>query len=79
MIICNLNILRAKQRISQKDLSVATNIRLQTISDMETGKTKSYSAENLNKLCTFFQCEIQDLIIYQKDCILEESISEEGL
>lgn len=64
MIKCKINIRRAEQNITQQELSIATGIRCQTISDMETGKTKSYSINNLEKLCDYFHCEIQDLIEY---------------
>jgi DNA-binding Xre family transcriptional regulator len=58
MINCKLNVKRAEFHLSQKALSDMTGIRLQTISDMETGKTKAYSAENLSKLCQVFMCQI---------------------
>lgn len=68
MIKCNLKSLRFNHNdISQKELSQSINIRTQTISDMEMGKTKSYSVENLNKLCSYFKCNISDILSYIPD------------
>ena len=68
MIKCNLKSLRFNHNdISQKELSQSVNIRTQTISDMEMGKTKSYSVENLNKLCNYFKCDISDILSYVPD------------
>lgn len=68
MIKCNLKTLRFNHNdLSQKELSKAAKIREQTISDMETGKTKSYSVENLNKLCEYFKCDISDILSYAPD------------
>lgn len=67
MIICKLRIKRAERNISQQELNIATGVRLQTISDMEQGKSKAYSADNLSKLCNYFHCSISDLIEYVPD------------
>lgn len=67
MILCKLRVRRAEKNISQLELSKVTGIRLQTISDMETEKSKTFSADNLNRLCEFFNCNIQDIIEYVPD------------
>lgn len=64
MLLCKINIKRAERRISQKELSLATGIRLPTISDMEMNKSKSISVENIVKLCDYFDCDICDLWQY---------------
>ena len=67
MLQCKINVKRAEKRISQKELSVATGIRLPTISDMEINKSKSLSVENILKLCDYFNCDIGDLWEYIPD------------
>ena len=67
MIKCKLKLKRIEKNISQQDLSKVTGIRLQTISDMETGKSKSFGVENINALCDFFQCNIEDIMEYVPD------------
>lgn len=70
MIECRLKELRVKYNnfvgISQKDLSIKCGIRLQTISDMETNKSKAFGTENLNKLCIFFNCSVADILVFNK-------------
>ena len=68
MIKCNLKTLRFNHNeLSQEELSKNIKIRKQTISDMETGKSKTYSTENLNKLCNYFKCNISDILNYTPD------------
>lgn len=68
MIKCNLKSLRFNHNeLSQEELSKNAKIRKQTISDMETGKSKTYSSENLNKLCDYFKCDISDILKYVPD------------
>lgn len=67
MIKMKLHIKLAEERLTQKQLSESTGIRLQTISDYCTDKFKSISKKNLNILCQFFNCKIQDLIEFTPD------------
>lgn len=67
MIICKLKQLRTQTGISQRELSNKTFIRYPTISEMERGLPKTYSVDNLNRLCEFFNCNIQDIIEYVPD------------
>lgn len=76
MIKCNLKTLRFNHNeLSQDELSNQTQIRKQTISDMETGKTKTFSAKNLNALCNFFKCNISDILTYIPDTQSQIQIS----
>ena len=61
MFLCKLKTLRESKGISQKELSDKTGIRLPTISEMERCVTKSCSLENLDKLCSFFKCTLNDI------------------
>ena len=61
MIKCKLNVKRAEKNISQKELSETLGIRLQTISDMEMGKSKALSIDTIDKLCNYFDCTINDI------------------
>lgn len=64
MLTCKIQAKRMEKGISQKQLSNITEIRLPTISDMETNKNKSLSIDNINKLCKYFNCDIGDLWEY---------------
>ena len=67
MVKCLLKVELAKNDLSQKDLSLITGIRLPTINDMVTGKTKSISIENINKICKTLHCNISDIYTYIPD------------
>ncbi|WP_099313469.1 helix-turn-helix domain-containing protein [Clostridium paraputrificum] len=62
-----LRILMAERNIKQKELSTATGIRPNTISDMMNDTYKHISKENLDKLCKYFNCKVEDIIEYIKD------------
>lgn len=61
MFICKLKKLRFNKGVSQKELSEQTGIRYPTISEMERCATRSCSIENLDKLCRFFNCTLNDI------------------
>lgn len=67
MIKCKLNVKRAEKNISQKELSETLGIRLQTISDMEMGKSRALSVDTIDKLCNYFDCTINDIWEVQSD------------
>ena len=67
MLKCTLNVRRAEEKLTQKELSSILDIRLQTISDMENGKSRSLSVETIEKLCDYFNCDIGDLWEYIPD------------
>lgn len=67
MVKCKLNVKRAEKNISQKELSETLGIRMQTISDMEQGKSKALSVDTIDKLCTFFNCSISDIWEFQSN------------
>lgn len=62
-----LRILMAERNIKQKELSTATGIRPNTISDMMNDTYKHISKENLDKLCKYFNCKVEDIIEYTED------------
>ncbi|MBV4418286.1 helix-turn-helix transcriptional regulator [Clostridium tyrobutyricum] len=67
MIRMKLHIKLAEKRLTQKQLSELTGIRLPTISAYCTDKFKTIPREHLNILCRFFNCKIEDLIEYIPD------------
>lgn len=67
MLKCTLNVRRAEEKLTQKELSSILDIRLQTISDMENGKSRSLSVDTIEKLCDYFNCDIGDLWEYIPD------------
>ena len=62
-----LHILIDKHRISQRELSQEIGVRFATINNYVNNTFKYISKEHINKLCTYFDCELLDLIEYIKD------------
>ena len=61
MIRMKLHIKLAEKRLTQKQLSEITGIRLPTISAYCTDKFKVISKDHLDILCKFFNCDVKDL------------------
>lgn len=55
------------RRITLIEVSEATGINRMTLSKMINHKGYSTVTDNLDKLCTFFECKIEDLIEYIPD------------
>lgn len=65
MIKFNIKVQRLlHNKMSQKQLSELTGIRLPTLSEYENGTAKTIRVEHINKLCEVFDCQISDLIMY---------------
>lgn len=64
MIKCLLKVELAKNDLTQKELAAITGIRLPTINDMITGKSKAVSLENIDKICKVLNCNVSDIYTY---------------
>lgn len=67
MIKIKLSDLLGKNKMSQKALADATNIRPATISKMYYEECKRLDVAQLNNICSVFNCEISDLLEYIPD------------
>ncbi|MBY6816443.1 helix-turn-helix transcriptional regulator [Clostridium botulinum] len=67
MIKMKLHIKLAEKRITQKELSIETGIRLPTISGYCTDNFKMLSRQHLDIFCKYFNCNISDLIEFIND------------
>ena len=67
MIKSRLRVLLAEHEMLQRDLAYVADIRLPTISDMCTNKSKHISVDTLNKMCKVFNCQPGDLFVYIPD------------
>jgi putative transcriptional regulator len=59
--------LLGKHKMTQKELSFKTKIRPGTVSAMYYETIKRIEIEQLNKLCTVFNCQPGDLLEYIPD------------
>lgn len=67
MVKMKLHIRIAERRMTQKELSIETGIRLPTISAYCTDSFKMIPKDHINILCKFFDCKLEDLIEYVPD------------
>lgn len=64
MIKMKLKDIMIKNNIGQRELSRITGIRQSTIGDYCNDTYKHISKENLDKLCKYFNCKVDDIIEY---------------
>lgn len=70
------------KRISMSEISESTGIHVSTLSRLANHKAVNTSSANIEALCDYFECRIQDLVEYipDKDQIPEnrKSVTENG-
>lgn len=59
--------LRVGHRVSLKDLSNETGIHLSTLSRIANQKASNTTIGNIEKICNFFGCQIQELVEFIPD------------
>jgi putative transcriptional regulator len=67
MVRMKLHILLDTHRLSQRELSLKTGIRFETINKYTNNSYKYISNEHIDILCKFFNCQVSDLIEYVRD------------
>lgn len=72
MVKMKLHIRLAEKRMTQKELSEKTGIRLPTISAYCTDSFKMIPKEHIDILCKFFNCKVEDLIEFVDDKDVQE-------
>lgn len=58
-----------KRRITVKEISDKTNINRMTLSKILNHPGHSTTTENIDRLCKFFDCEVEDLMKYIREDI----------
>lgn len=66
-IICNLDVMLAKRKMSLTELSEKMNITLANLSILKTGKAKAIKFSTLAKLCKILDCQPGDLLEYREE------------
>jgi putative transcriptional regulator len=67
VIIIKLAELMGKHKVNQKNVSDATGIRPNTISQLWHGTSKRLEVDQINKLCAYLNCQPGDLLEYIPD------------
>ncbi len=66
-IICNLDVMLAKRKMSLTELSEKMDITLANLSILKTGKAKAIKFSTLAKLCKILDCQPGDLLEYREE------------
>ena len=66
MIIVNLDVIMAKQKISSLELAEKIGITPANLSVLKTNKGKAIRFSTLNKLCKVLDCKPGDILEYQE-------------
>lgn len=63
-IIVNLDVMMAKRKMRLNDLSDATNISVQNLSVLKTGKARAIRFSTLSAICRVLECQPADILEY---------------
>ena len=66
-IICNLDVMLAKRKMSLTELSEKMDITLANLSILKTGKAKAIRFSTLDSLCAALDCQPGDLLEFRPD------------
>lgn len=66
-IICNLDVVMAKRKISSNELAEKIELTPANLSVLKTGKAKAIRFSTLEKLCEVLKCTPGDILEYRED------------
>ena len=66
-IIVNLDMLLLKRKMKLQDLSEKTDITIQNLSILKTGKAKAMRFSTLESICKALDCQPGDILEYKEE------------
>ena len=66
-IIINIDVMRAKRKMSVTELSERVGITMANISVLKNGKAKAVKISTLNSICKALDCQPGDILEYVED------------
>ncbi len=63
----NLDVMMAIRKISVTELSDRVGITMANMSILKNGKAKAVRFSTLEKICEVLDCQVGDIIVYEKD------------
>lgn len=55
---------RTGKRLTYAEVSKHTGLAVETLRRVKLGTAKRFDLNTLDRLCHFFECQIQDLLVY---------------
>jgi len=66
-IVCNIDVMLAKRKMSVTELADRVGITVANMSVLKCGKAKAIKVSTLEKLCSALGCQPGDLLEYRPD------------
>ena len=66
-IIVNLDVMRAKRKLSSGELAAKVGITQANLSILKTGKAKAVRFSTLDAICNALDCQPGDILEYRKE------------
>lgn len=67
MIRVDLDVMLARRKMSMTELSARVGVTMANLSILKNGKAKAVRFSTLEAICAALQCQVGDLLIYEKD------------
>ena len=67
MIVVNLDVMRAKRKMSLNELSEKVGITLANLSILKNNKARAVRFTTLDAICKALNCNVQDILEYVED------------
>ena len=75
MIVINIDVMLARRKIRDTEISERVGITMANISILKNGKAKAIRMETLDKICRALECQPGDLLEWRDEHDAETSIS----
>jgi len=69
MIVINLDVMLARQKMSSGELARRVGITLANLSILKTGKAKAIRFSTLEAICQELQCQPGDILEFKEDLL----------
>lgn len=73
MVRLTLNEYLDEQKITRYELAKRSGIRFQIIDNYYKNRVVRYDSDVLDRICTALDCELEDIISYQKDGLIKSA------
>ena len=66
-IVVQLDIMLARRKVKSKDLAEHVGVTETNMSLLKRGKLKGVRFDTLEKICAFFKCQPEELLVFEPD------------
>lgn len=59
--------IQEQRKITYREVARATGLQASTVTRMANNQVTRFDADTLSALCAYFECELGELLVYEKD------------